>query len=142
MYWGGDDEFLAQNKLAQAVGLGCISGYMGNSDAGLGLSVSTGGSAAFMHNNTMNVFDPDFISFCNKKVADTIAPYLGNKYILGFYSDNEIPAEANMLYRYLTIDPTEPVNAFSYATAWTWQIYLASHAQVRMSLCARTTSQS
>ena len=122
MYWGGDDEFLAQNKLAKAVGLGCISGYMGNSDVGLGLSVSTGGSAAFMHNNTMNVFDPDFVSFCNTKVANTIAPYLGNKYILGFYSDNEIPAETNMLYRYLTIDPSEPVNAFSYATAWTWLI--------------------
>lgn len=122
MYWGGDDEFLAQNKLAKAVGLGCIAGYMGNSEVGLGLSVSTGGSAAFMHNNTMNVFDPDFVSFCNKKVADTIASYLGNKHILGFYSDNEIPAETNMLYRYLTIDPSEPVNAFSYATAWTWLI--------------------
>ena len=27
-----------------------------------------------------------------------------------------------MLYRYLTIDPTEPMNAFSYAAAWTWLI--------------------
>ena len=133
MYWGGDDEFWAQNKLAKAVGLGCIAGYMGNSEVGLGLSVSTGGSAAFMHNNTMNVFDPDFVSFCNKKVADTIAPYLGNKHILGFYSDNEIPAETNMLYRYLTIDPSEPVNAFSYATAWTWLIKATGNPNVSTS---------
>ncbi|MBQ2325504.1 MAG: DNRLRE domain-containing protein, partial [Clostridia bacterium] len=121
-YWGGDVEFMEQNKLARAIGLGCISGYMGRSNLNLG--ISTGGSAEFLHNNTMNVFDPDFISYCNTKVATTVSEYLGNPYVLGFYSDNEIPAETNMLYRYLTIDPTEPVNAFSYATAWTW---LARH---------------
>ncbi len=119
-YWGGDKELMDQKKLVSAIGLGCISGYMGGSSLNLG--ISTGGSAKFLHNNTMNVFDPDFINYCNNKVATTVAPYLGNPYVLGFYSDNEIPSEANMLYRYLTIDPTEPVNAFSYATAWTWLI--------------------
>lgn len=118
-YWGGDDQFFAQNKLARAVGLGVISGYMGGNS--LNLSISTGGSAHFLHNNTMNVFDPDYLTFAEKKVATALSAYSNdNPYILGLYSDNEIPAQSNMLYCYLTIDPTEPVNAFSYATAWTW----------------------
>ena len=118
-YWGGDEPLFAQNKLARAIGLGVISGYMGGNS--LNLSISTGGSAKFLHNNTMNVFDPDFLTYAEKKVATNLAPYGNdNPYILGLYSDNEIPAQSNMLYCYLTIDPTEPVNAFSYATAWTW----------------------
>jgi len=120
-YWGGDDQFFAQNKLARAIGLGVISGYMGGNSLNLG--ISTGGSAKFMHNNTMNVFDPDYLTYAKTKVATALAPYTNdNPYILGLYSDNEIPAQTDMLYCYLTIDPTEPVNAFSYATAWTWFI--------------------
>ncbi|MBQ7292756.1 MAG: hypothetical protein IJW79_03340 [Clostridia bacterium] len=118
-YLGGDIEFLKTGKLNQTVPLGCISGYMGR----LNLSVGTGGSAAYMHNNTMNVFDPDFESFCVTNTASKLEKYSKNEpNILGIYSDNEIPAESNMLYRYLTIDPSEPVNAFSYATAWTWLV--------------------
>ena len=120
-YWGGDSQFFEQNKLARAIGLGVISGYMGSSS--LNLSVSTGGSAEFLHNNTMNVFDPDYLTYANKKVATALESFSNNNpFILGLYSDNEIPAQSNMLYCYLTIDPTEPVNAFSYATAWTWFI--------------------
>ena len=120
-YWGGDNQFFEQNKLARAVSLGVISGYMGGSS--LNLSISTGGSAHFMHNNTMNVFDPNYLTYAKTKVAKALEGYSNdNPYILGLYSDNEIPAQSNMLYCYLTIDPTEPVNAFSYATAWTWLI--------------------
>ena len=118
-YWGGDIGFIEAKKLNRAVGLGCISGYMGQ----LNLSVGTGGSAAYLHNNTMNVFDPDFVDFCVSNTKSKLAEYSNdNPYIVGLYSDNEIPAEYNMLYRYLTIDPAEPVNAFSYATAWTWLV--------------------
>jgi len=119
-HWGGDVEFFEAQRLSKAVGLGCISGYMGNRAGGLGLSVSTGGSAAFLHNNTMNVFDPDFLKYLGRTVPETVATFGDSPYILGFYSDNEIPAQADMLYCYLTIDAAEPVNAFSYATAWTW----------------------
>jgi hypothetical protein len=69
----------------------------------------------------MNVFDPDYLDYCVTKTASVLSDYQNdNPYILGIYSDNEICCEKDMLYRYLTIDPTEPVNAFSYATAWTW----------------------
>ena len=116
-YWGGDIEFFNTRKLNRAIGLRAISSYMEH----LNLSVGTGGSAAYLHNNTMNVFDPDFKTFCVTNAQAKLAEYSNDDpYILGIYSDNEIPAEYNMLYRYLTIDPSEPVNAFSYATAWTW----------------------
>ena len=116
-YWGGDIGFVNMKKLNRAIGLRSIAGYMGQ----LNLSVGTGGSAAFLHNNTMNVFDPDFGDYCLENTKAKLAEYSNdNPYIIGIYSDNEIPAEYNMLYRYLTIDPSEPVNAFSYAAAWTW----------------------
>lgn len=115
-YWGGDEAVFKEEKLATAVSLGCVGGYM----TYLGLSVSTGGSAEFMYNNTMNVFDPDFVSYLDSKVAPVVAAYGDSPYILGFYSDNEIPSQSDMLYCYLTVDAAEPVNAFSYATAWTW----------------------
>ena len=123
-YWGGDDGFM-QNGLVHVVSLGCMSGYMGNGSTGLGLSVSTGGSAKYRYNNTMNVFDPDFAVFCQMKADTAASKYLGSGYedlILGYYSDNEIPSQEDMLLCYLTIDPYEPINAFSYATAWTYLI--------------------
>lgn len=119
-YWGGAEGLFDQNKLSRAVSLGCISGYMGSGSLALG--ISTGGSAKFLHNNTMNVFDPDFITYCEGKVAAVGEQYRNSPFVLGLYSDNEIPSQTDMLYCYLTIDPTEPVNAFSYATAWTWLI--------------------
>ncbi len=95
---------------------GAINSYMRT----LGLAVSTGGSSTFRHNNTMNVFDPDFIAHADKKISKTVAPYLNQPYLLGYTSDNELPGDADFLKRYLTLSTTEPVNAFSYAAAWTW----------------------
>jgi len=116
-YWGGDAQFADTQSLAAAVSLRCIGGYMNQS---LGLGASSGGSAKYRNNNTMNVFDPDFVTYCDTVVDATAAPYRGNAFVLGFYSDNELPADVDMLYRYLTLDPTDPLNAFSYAAAWTW----------------------
>lgn len=117
--WGGDwEKLIATGNLSGAVGIGCISAYM----SALGLGVSTGGSAAFLHNNTMNVFDPDFVLHVRNKVETIVKPNVDNPYILGWYSDNEIPGETDMLYRYLTVDAMEPVNAYSYAAAWTFLV--------------------
>ena len=105
-----------RGKQVAAISTGGISMYMKT----LSLGVSTGGSAAFRHNNTMNVFDPDFERFMQTRVEETVTPHVDDPRILGWYSDNEIPAQVNMLECYLTIDPAEPVNAFSYAAAWSF----------------------
>ncbi len=98
---------------------GSISGidsYM----ASLALSTTTGGSAGYAQNNTMNVFDPDFVTFAETSNADYLKANANNDKIIGYTSDNELPKDNKMLLNYLTLDPDVPYNAFSYATAWTW----------------------
>ena len=115
--WVGNPMIIAgYGHQVAAVGTGGISMYMKT----LNLGVSTGGSAAFRFNNTMNVFDPDFEDYMKTRAAEVIAPLADEPRIVGWYSDNEIPAQQNMLECYLTIDPAEPVNAFSYAAAWSF----------------------
>ncbi len=77
----------------------------------------------FPYNNTINVFDPDFVKMANETAAMTISEggYADNPFIFGYTSDNELPSGDDILTRYLTLDPKEePTNSFSYAVAWTW----------------------
>ncbi len=107
---------LMQNGMVCVVSVGGISDYMRE----LGLSISTGGSSGYYYNNTMNVFDPDYIPSVDKSVAAAAALYKDQPYLLGYTLDNELPGGEDILNRYLTVPADEPVNAFSYATAWTW----------------------
>ena len=70
----------------------------------------------------MNVFDPDFVTATNATVAKTIGDggYASSSFVLGYTSDNELASGNDILLRYLTLDPSNPVNSFSYAVAWTW----------------------
>ncbi|MBR4873036.1 MAG: DNRLRE domain-containing protein [Clostridia bacterium] len=114
--WGGDWQNLIEtNRVGTVIGFSLITRYM----SGIRMNDTTG-AEKFKHNNTMNVFDPDFATYAKQTVAATIGEYVDDPRVLGYTSDNEIPAEADMLYRYLTIDPSEPANAFSYAAAWTF----------------------
>ncbi len=104
------------NGLSVVVDLDVVNAYM------FSLGRSTVAEGKFPHNNTLNVFDPDFEKMTRKNVSEEI---LSNNYeidprVLGYTTDNELPGGEDILTRYLTIDPTEPSNAFSYATAWTW----------------------
>lgn len=76
------------------------------------------GHAGFKNNNAMPVFDPDWVDFCDSYAASETAEWKNSPYILGWISDNELPIDDDMLDRYLTLDYTEPLNAYSYATAW------------------------
>ena len=114
--WGGDwTEMIEESRVNTVSGFSCASGYMST----LRLTNSNS-SVKFKHNNTMNVFDPDFISYCYNKVKTVTAGYTDDPRILGWTSDNEISAQDTMLYDYLTVDATAPENAFSYAAAWTF----------------------
>ena len=103
-------------------GIACVASFRGINGymATMGLSISTGGSSEFLYNDTMNVFDPDFLDYVDSSAKATAEKYVNEKGLLGYTSDNEIPGGDDILKRYLTIDCREPVNAFSYATAWTW----------------------
>ena len=75
----------------------------------IGSNCSNGGSTRFSQNNTMNVFDPEFITFCDEDAA-AIEKDRDNPWILGYTTDNELPMNSNMLANYLTLDLTNPIN--------------------------------
>lgn len=85
-----------------------------------GQSVAQAGHAGFANNNTMPVFDPAWVDFCDEYAREQTAAWLDDAHILGWMSDNELPVEDDMLVRYLTLDPSKPANIYSYAAAWEW----------------------
>ena len=112
------DDLLAvkQNGLAVTVSAVGISDYMIN----IGRSRVSEGK--FPHNNTINVFDPDFVTYVAKKNKALIQGkgYAEMTNLFAYTADNELPSGDDILVRYLTLDPSVSTNIFSYQTAWTW----------------------
>ena len=94
-------------------------GFVGSYGTEIGTNNSNGGSTTFAGNNTMNVFDPAFVTWCDTK-AQSVAAQKDDPWLLGRTMDNELPMDANMLYNYLRLSPIDPVYLYSYACAWTW----------------------
>ena len=111
------DELLkVKNGLAvavTAVGVGRYMGKLGRSQVWEGV---------YPLNNTINVFDPDFVrhAYTENRKKIRKGGYAKMSRVFGYVSDNELPSGYTILERYLTLDPKEPTAAFSYATAWTW----------------------
>ena len=84
-----------------------------------GINNSRSGSTTFSENNTMPVFDPDFVAHADA-YAKEHANASTNPNIIGYSLDNELPMDGIMLDNYLTIDYSKEVNYYSYAAAWTW----------------------
>jgi hypothetical protein len=62
------------------------------------------------------VFDPQFDEYVERAIAP-IAQYTGDKYLLGYYTDNELPWKNDALDRHLTcLSPGEP--GYIAARAW------------------------
>ncbi len=112
---GGFADNTANRSVIQT-GCGSMAGGYGKR---VGSNCSNGGSTRFSENNTMNVFDPGFVDYCDE-AAVCVEKHRDNPWILGYTSDNELPMDSNMLSNYLTLDYTNPVNRYSYAAAWTW----------------------
>ncbi len=109
-------EIFMKEGLTCIISVSGLGGYMGT----MGLGTSRGGSSSYYYNNTMNVFEPDYDRYIDKSIAGVTEKYKNEPYLLGYTVDNELPGGDDILMRYLTIPADEPVNAFSYATAWTW----------------------
>ncbi len=106
-----------ENGLATVVTLPGVDSYMSS----IGRSKVSEGKYPF--NNTLNVFDPDFVKKTHTTIAETIIAggYADDPHVFGYIVDNELPSGNDILERYLMLDPSEDAgNAFSYATAWTW----------------------
>jgi hypothetical protein len=83
------------------------------------LDLRLGGSTLFTQNNTMPIMEPEFEAFCNER-AKAAEAERDNPWLIGYTTDNELPMDPIMLGNYLTIDPANPKNRYSYAAAWTW----------------------
>ncbi len=96
-----------------AVGVGRYMGKLGRSQVWEGV---------YPLNNTINVFDPDFVrhTYTENRKKIRKGGYAKMSRVFGYVSDNELPSGYTILERYLTLNPEEPTAAFSYATAWTW----------------------
>lgn len=55
------------------------------------------------------VFDPEFDDFCRRLAWRRLGPHRKDPYLLGFFSDNELPFHREMLERYLAL-PKGDVN--------------------------------
>ncbi len=99
-----------------------IGGFAGGYGSQIGVNASKGGSTVFHNNNTMPVFDPGFETYSDQRAKEKAEQYAGNKRIIGFTTDNELPMQKDMLIDYLNVDPSLKENYYSYACAWTWLI--------------------
>ena len=78
------------------------------------------GSTVFTENNTMPVFDPDFVGYAINYIENKLSSDVNNAKIIGYTSDNELPMDVAMLDNALTVNHTNPANFYTYACAWTW----------------------
>lgn len=99
-----------------------IGSFAGGYGSKIGVNASKGGSTTFKNNNTMPVFDPGFETYSDELAKTVTAPYIGDKMLIGYTTDNELPMETDMLMNYLNVDPTLPENYYSYACTWTWLV--------------------
>ena len=87
----------------------------------IGTNISDGGSTDFAGNNTMNVFDPAFVEWCDTK-AQALEAEKDETWMLGRTIGNELPMDSEMLYNYLRLSPADSIYHYSYACAWTWLV--------------------
>ena len=73
-----------------------------------------------VYNNTLPVFNPDWVDFVDAENKALIESYKNKNHILGYTTDNEIVYSETLLTQYLNLDPSNPFNVYSYATAWNW----------------------
>lgn len=66
-------------------------------------------------NDAIFVFDPDFAKFCDEH-AKQLEATKNDPWLLGHYSDNELPLKRTILKGFLTLPENEP----GYRAAWEW----------------------
>lgn len=67
----------------------------------------------------MPVFHPDFEKFCDE-YARALASTKDDPWLLGHFSDNELPAPRDLLDRHLSLGPNAPILAHGYRVAHDW----------------------
>lgn len=71
-------------------------------------------------NNTIPVFDPEWVEYADAQNKALIEGYKDKSRIFGYTTDNEIAYSQTLLSQYLNLDPSVSTNVYSYACAWNW----------------------
>ncbi len=69
--------------------------------------------------NVLWIFHPDFESFCDKE-ANYMEQFKDDPYVLGYFSENELPCPPNTLDTYLRLDPNDKNLKYIYDATWAW----------------------
>jgi len=85
----------------------------------LKLSITQPGHTGFP-NDAILLFHPGFELFCDELVRENIKLFDADPYLLGYFTDNELPAPVKMLDGYLALDSSNPDFKPQYDAAWTW----------------------
>lgn len=96
-------------------------GFVGSYGSSIGVNNSNGGSTTFSENNTMPVFDPDFVTYADTRAKTIVTNgWVDDPNTLGYTFDNELPMQESMIYDYMNVSPSKSVNYYSYACTWYW----------------------
>jgi hypothetical protein len=89
----------------------------------LGMTAVGAGAATFMH-GVPPVFDPAFEEFADRRAASSMTRFKDDPYLIGWYSDNELPitdnATVSILFRALSINANDELGKYTRAVAWEW----------------------
>ncbi len=66
-------------------------------------------------NDCIFIFDPEFASFCDS-YAQRLARYRDDPFLIGYFTDNELPFPDDALDRFLSLDSTEA--GYRFARTW------------------------
>ena len=93
--------------------------FMASFGEELGVSYEKYGHMGYRE-DCIPVFHPDFPSFCDQYARKEVANLANDPYLLGHYTDNEIPANKGLLDKTLALDPEDPLLGCNQQEAWKW----------------------
>lgn len=110
--WSDDETLMkAPNRLPYAPRLSLMGNYKNSRP----MRSKVKGRKTTYPADTILAFDPDFVTYCDEQ-AKQLAKSKGDPYLLGYFSDNELPLYQSAIDDYLTLESTDP----GYQSAQEW----------------------
>ena len=113
--WSDDADLMkAPNRLPYAPRLNLMGSYKSSRP----IRSKVKGRKTTYPADAILTFDPDFVTYCDEQ-AKQLAQGKNDPYLLGYFSDNELPLYKSAIDDYLSLEPTDP--GYKAATAWLHQ---------------------
>ena len=93
--------------------------FMASFGESLGVTYEKYGHRGYQ-DNIIPVFHPDFPAFCDSYAEKRAAPLADDPYLVGHYTDNEMPVPRKLLKVTLNLDPDNDALRPNRDTAWEW----------------------